>query len=300
MAEEFDKSEEATPYKLQEARKKGQVSRSMELPAFFSLAAMLLALTVSIGNAASMIYQHTQWWLSHAHQLAQSQMQLNHHFNAYVQHLAQAVLPVILSGTLAAVIASLVNIGPLFSMQPLSPDFSKLNPVTGIKKIFSRKSLVELGKLVVKIGLFSATAYMVWQQAAVKILNSKHTAINEIIQTWLSLFLTLAYSLLFTFLIAALFDLWFSKKEFSRQMRMSKRDVKDENKRREGDPEIKSKRKRALNELLQKTASVKRVKDADVIITNPSHVAVALQYQPNTMARPIVLGKGHGFLASNI
>ncbi|MFX5896024.1 EscU/YscU/HrcU family type III secretion system export apparatus switch protein, partial [Acinetobacter baumannii] len=88
---------------------------------------------------------------------------------------------------------------------------------------------------------------------------------------------------------AALFDMWYSRKEFGRQMRMSRRELKDEYKRREGDPEVRAKRKRSQQELLQKATAVAKVGEADVVVTNPTHYAVALQYRPATMRAPVVL-----------
>ena len=107
-------------------------------------------------------------------------------------------------------------------------------------------------------------------------------------------------AMLIVFLISAIFDLWYSKLDFSKQMKMSQRDVKDEHKKREGNPEVKAKIKRNQSELLAKLSNVQNIKDADVILTNPTHVAVALKYRPNSMAVPIVLTKGRGMIAKII
>ncbi len=300
MAEEFNKNEDATPFKLQEARKKGQVAKSMELPSFFSLLFMIISLTIAVYWIASFAASRTQWWMSNAHFLAEDNAQLIWHLGSYAEGIGRNILPIILAGFVAAVVASIINTGPVFSAFPLKPDFSKMNPAKGFKKIFSRRSLVELGKLIVKVGLFVGVAYMVWKNLAPHILTTNYASLASVISNWSDVFFTLAYSLLVVFLLSTLFDLWYSRKDFARQMKMSARDIKDEVKRREGDPEIKAKRKKALSELLNKAASAKNVKDADVVITNPTHVAVALQYRPTTMVLPVVLAKGQGLVASSI
>ncbi|VUD61795.1 Flagellar biosynthetic protein FlhB [Thalassocella blandensis] len=300
MSEDLDKSEDATPYKLQEARKKGQVGKSTELPSFFSLLAMISVIVGSISYMASKISISVSWWLSNSHYLASNKVQVFEFVKAFFADVLMLLAPVVIAGVIAAVVANIVHVGVIFSFHPIKPDFSKINPGKGLKKIFSRKSLVELVKLVAKMLLFVSVAYAVWSSNSSLILNSNHASANYLLLSWNKFFVTFVYSLLAVFLISSVFDLWFSKKDFARQMRMSKRDVRDEIKRREGDPQIKSKRKKVISELLTKSASTKHVKDSDVIITNPTHVAVALQYRPNKMVLPIVLAKGKGLMAADI
>lgn len=300
MAEEFNKNEDATPFKLQEARKKGQVAKSAELPSFFSLLFMIIALTIVIYSIAKMAASRTGWWIENAHFLASDNGQLLWHLGSFLEGIGRTVMPVVLAGFGAAVVASIINTGPVFSAFPLKPDFSKLNPAKGFKKVFSRRALVELAKLIVKLGLFISVAVIVWKNLDAHVLNTNYVSIATIMANWKHFFFTLAYSLLVVFLMSALFDLWYSRKDFARQMKMSTRDIRDEVKRREGDPEIKAKRKKALSELLNKAASAKNVRDADVIVTNPTHVAVALQYRPATMVLPVVLAKGQGLIAKTI
>lgn len=209
-------------------------------------------------------------------------------------------MPVVLAGVIAAIVANIVHVGPLLSFFPLKADFTKLNPAKGLKKIFSRRSLVELVKLVIKLCFFGAVAYAVFKHFFAYLLNPNHVSIGFILSNWHTAFFTFSFSMLGIFLISAIFDLWYSKKDFARQMKMSMRDVKDENKRQEGDPEIKAKRKKKLAELLNTATSTQNIKNADVIITNPTHVAVALQYRSHSMKFPIVVSKGKGVVAELI
>ena len=300
MSDEMNKNTEATPFKLAEARKKGQVSKSTELPQFFSLVAMIGTLFVVLGGISGFIAYHTGWWIASAHLMSSDMFFTNLISSLYIADLSGMILPVMLAGSIAVIVSTIVHIGPLFSLYPMKPDFSKMNPVKGLKKIFSRRTLVDLVRVLIKITAFSWVAYLVWQHKTPEVLTSNHASMGHLLAVWKSAFFTLAAALLGVFLVFALFDLWFSKKEFARQMKMSTREVKEENKKREGDPEIKSKQKRNLKELLNRSASTKNVKDSDVIITNPTHVAIALMYRPKTMALPTVVSKGRGLLAAHI
>ena len=300
MAEELNKNEDATPYKLQEARKRGQVARSLELPSFFSLLAMSAVLIATVASVGSLVANYTAWWLGNADFLAQDNARLIAGFSNFVAMTAIGIAPIIFSGVVAAVVVSVISTGPVFSMHPITPDFSKLNPAKGFEKIFSRRALVELMKLIVKLGLFIGVAYLVWGAVASYVLNPNQASLTYVLAVWHKVLFKLTYALLGVFLISAIFDWWYSRKDFSRQMKMSTRDVKDEVKRREGDPEIKAKRKRIVAELLKAATSVKNVKDADVIITNPTHVSIALQYRPSSMVLPVVISKGRGVVAAAI
>ncbi len=300
MAEEFDKSEEATPHKLQEARKKGQVGKSTEFPSLFSLFTMISVLVGMLGYIGAKAVTSVSWWIANSHFIADQRTETFQFVKYFFSETIVILLPIVVAGLIAAVVANILHVGMVFSFHPIKPDFSKISPDKGFKRLFSRKSFVELIKLIVKVVLFIAVAYAVWSSNKALLLNSSHASAAYLLSSWKSYFVTFVYSLLAVFLLSGVFDLWFSKKDFARQMRMSKRDVRDEIKRREGDPHIKSKRKKVISELLTKAASTRNVKDSDVIITNPTHVAVALQYRPKTMILPIVLAKGQGIMAAEI
>lgn len=300
MADEMDKNHDATPFKLMEARRKGQVARSSELPTFFSLLAMLATLIAMLGASAALVATKTAWWLESAHAQANDMSYLWNSLIAYVSDLVRIVLSIVIAGLLATVVATFVHVGPVFSGFPMKPDFTRLNPAKGFKKVFSRRSLVDLVRLIAKVIAFCWVAYVILDYKKVTFLTPNHASAYYVLANWKDIFQSVAYAALGVFLVFAVFDIWFSKGEFARQMKMSSRDVKDESKRREGDPEIKAKRKRILAELLKNASSVRNVKDSDVVITNPTHVAIALQYRPDTMAVPIVIAKGGGFLAANI
>lgn len=300
MSEQMDKQEPATPYKLEEARKKGQVSRSAELVSFSALLLLVIGTFAVLPAFSDAMARHTTWWLSNAHLLAADPLALQQHGWRILTDVAYYLGPLAVSAIVIAVVVSIVHAGVVFSSFPLKPDFSKLNPANGFKRIFSRKNLVELAKLIVKLGLFTTAAYLLWPATGIHLTDMLHQTDADIAATWRQLGLRIAVAFLIVFALSALFDLWFSKRDFARQMRMSRRDLKDEHRRKEGDPEVKAKRRRNQLELMKKLSGMRNVKDADVIVTNPTHVAVALRYRPREMALPVTVTMGRGLVAKAI
>lgn len=293
-----DKSEEASPFKLDEARKKGQVPRSQELLSFMMVLTFLLVFSATAYQLARVLATQTHWWLGNLGQMGWGQMlaQGGHGLQA----VTYSLLPLVGALVLIAVLANLVFSGPVFSVFPLKPDFKRLHPIQGLKRVFSRRMLVEFAKVLVKGALFTLVLYYVAKGLAPELIAMGSASPLTLPQAAKTLMMQVGFAILAVMAVAALFDIWYSRKEFGRQMRMSKREVKDEYKRREGDPEVRAKRKSIQNELLSKAAAQSKVKDADVIIVNPTHYAVALQYRPSKMLAPVVLAMGQGLLARRI
>ncbi|MEK6788399.1 MAG: EscU/YscU/HrcU family type III secretion system export apparatus switch protein [Pseudomonadota bacterium] len=300
MSDTQDKSEQASPYKLEEARKKGQVARSPELLSFLMIFTFLVVFAASAWQVARVTAEHAHWWLGNADQLGRSWGYLMEQGGHSLSHIASTLLPLFAALVIMATLANLLVNGPVFSAVPLRPDFKRLNPIAGLKRMFSRKMFVEIIKVLVKGFLFALILYYLFQSLMPKLLDSATISPLSLPESGKQLLMQLGYSLLAVMAVAAAFDLWYSRQEFARQMRMSRREVKDEYKRREGDPEVRAKRKGAQQELLKKAAALSKVGDADVIIINPTHYAVALQYRPATMRAPVVLAMGRGWLAQRI
>lgn len=295
-----DKSEEATPYKLEEARKKGQVARSQELLTLMMVLTFLLVFSATAYQLASVVASHAHWWLGNAGQLGTDWGFLMAQGGHTLREITYALLPLVGALVLVAVLTNLIFSGPVFSTALLKPDLKKLNPITGLKRVFSRRMLVDLLKVLVKGALFGVVLYYAAQGLAPELLSLASVSPLSVPQAAKQLMMKIGFAILLVMAAAALFDIWYSRKEFARQMRMSRRELKDEYKRREGDPEIRAKRKSVQQELLSKAAALGKVKDADVIIVNPTHYAVALQYRPNLMRAPVVLAMGRGLLAKLI
>lgn len=300
MSDQQDKTEQATPFKLEEARKKGQVARSPELLTFVMVLAFLVVFSGSVYQLAAVLHLHAHWWLGHADQIASSWGYLVGQGGASLRPLFYALMPLVAALMLMAVLTNLIFNGPVFSLAPIKPDFKRLNPIAGLKRMFSRKMFVELMKVLVKGVLFGLVLYAMAKTLAPRLLELAFISPLSLPEMGKSLLLRLGFAILLVMALAALFDMWYSRKDFGRQMRMSQREVKDEHKRREGDPHVRAKRKQAQQELLRKASTVSKAGDADVVVTNPTHYAVALQYRPATMQAPIVLAMGRGFLAQRI
>jgi flagellar biosynthesis protein FlhB len=270
MSDQQDKSEEATPYKLDEARKKGQVPRSPDLLSFAMILTFLMVFSAIAAPLASVIAAHTHWWLGNAGQLGSSFGYLGEQGGYSVRQVVYAFVPLIGALVLVAVLTNLLFSGPVFSAIAIKPDFKRLNPIQGLKRIFSRRMFVELLKVLVKGGLFALVLYYLFQSVLPRLLGMATVSPMELPLAGKQLLMQLGFTVLSIMAAAALFDVWHSRREFGRQMRMSKRETKDEHKRREGDPEVRAKRKGIQQDLLKKASALGQVKDADVIITNPT------------------------------
>jgi flagellar biosynthesis protein FlhB len=198
------------------------------------------------------------------------------------------------------VLSNFIQIGPIFSFFPLKPDLNRINPITGLKKLFSIRLLIESVKTVLKFVLLGSVLYFVIKNEIPKLLISFHITPSSIGLLYMPEVTSMLFKLLLALLLIAAIDLIFTRWDYAKRLRMSRRDIKDEHKRREGDPRVKSRLRELQREMLKRAKSLGSVKDADVLITNPTHFAVAIQYKKDEMDAPIVLAKGAGFLAARM
>lgn len=300
MEDEQNKSEKPSPYKLKQAKEKGQVSKSTEFNAVFTLAFFLLAAYMFSESLMVDIKHIAIGVLQSSHDISDDPVVLMALVTDIVLRCFGVIAPFLLLLMLFVVIANVFQIGFIFTAFTMKPDFTKLNPGKNIKKIFSRKTLYELFKSLIKISLFGAFIYFSAGYIVEKLTPLAITIPEHMTTVWFKVFFQLALWALIILAIIAGLDFAYNKWEFSKKMMMSKREVKEEHKKREGDPEIKSKQKQAQKEMLKKSASLSNVKNADVVVTNPTHIAVALQYHPKTMGAPKILAMGKGELAMKI
>ena len=292
MAEqEQNRTEQATPFKLEEARKQGQVAKSLD---FNTLLMMwgLLALAMIWGAAAWRELGQV------AHDLFASAADLNPSLDnggwmaGLLRSFVSLMAPVLLVGVILAVLANLVQTGPIFSFKPLKPKGERLNPVAGFKRVFNKKMLFDAFKSVLKLlvlgGVAVAFFFTLWPQ-----LLGAQSADSLLVQEWFGHnAITLLFRLGMALVLIGLLDLMYTRHKFKNDMMMSRREMKEEVKRREGDPQIRAKLRELQRENLKQAASVKRVPEADVLITNPEHLAIALRYERGTMAAPVLLARG--------
>ena len=298
MANE-DKTEQATPRKRQEVRQKGQVARSGEINAAFGLLACLIALRVAgpymAGNLAALVRSGFQL----APTSTLSQEQVTSGIWSVMATMAKILAPVLGAAAVAGFVANLCQVGFNFTLQPLAPDWNRVNPVRGFARIFSLRALVELTKSLLKLGIVGWVAYGYLRGNYHLITTMSAMGHAQVYATlgylaW-NLFLRAAAALI---CIAGL-DYLFQRFQFERSIRMTKQEVKDDWKRSEGDPLTKS-RQRQRHRELARARMMQELARATVVVTNPVHLAVGLRYQPREMDAPEVVAKGQRLLAQRI
>jgi len=301
MAEQdTDLTEQATQYKLEQARKKGSVARSADFTAAAMMAALVLVFHAHGGTALREAARLQQQMLAHAQLLDWRSEAMA----AWLGQLLLAMLailgPLFLALVVVAVLANLIQTGPVLSFHPLSPDMNRLNPAQGFKKIMSRRTLFEAGKSIVKLVVLCAVAYYIVRDMIPGLASLPGQEAKGYVHTLLGLCGSLLAKMLVALIIIAMLDFGFTRWEFGQRMRMSKRDVKDEHKNREGDPRIRGRLRDLRKEMLKRSQSAAKVSKADVLITNPTRLAVALSYQHGVSGAPQVVAKGAGELAARM
>jgi flagellar biosynthesis protein FlhB len=296
MAEEQDheRTEPATPFKREEARRRGQVAKSLDAVSVFILGAGLLSATLWGVQSISAEAQVFRRLMGQAQHLSFEPGQLAHWLAATCVAALVPLAPFFLLVVAAALVANLAQTGPVFSFQPLKPDMQRINPVQGFKRIYSSKALFETFKSLLKLGLFAAVAYFAISTLLQSIMGLIGTAPQHYPMLLLDFAHALAFKLLIAVLCIALLDLLYVRWDFGKKLNMSRREQREEVKRREGDPQLRAKRRALQREALKRSESLRRVPDADVLITNPTHLAVALAYERGRALAPRCLAKGAG------
>jgi flagellar biosynthesis protein FlhB len=300
MSTDTNKSEKATPHKLKEAHKKGQVTKSTEITSFFMLLIFLIMSYFMLENIANGIMNFSEKLLMSSGKVNLSVNNIHILFFDVVRNVTILLLPLVVVLILAAILFNVVQTGLVLSSHPITPDWKRLDPVKGLKKIFSKKIIFELFKALLKVGIIYSLWYFLAEDWLGKLIATYGMSVKQFTQFWTSSAFSLVVLLLLIFLPLALLDISFNKWDFLQQMRMSTQDVKDEHKKREGDPQIKQKQKKIQKEMLEKSASLKTVKNSDVIFVNPEHLAVALKYSPKDMLAPKILSMGEDKNAQKI
>jgi flagellar biosynthetic protein FlhB len=298
--QEHDRSEPASPFKLAEARKRGEVAKSLDFNSMIVVGGLLLAL---------MAWGESQW-----RRLCQLSAQL---FAGAAERELDAtgaasltstlasdallvVLPFAAAGALLTILATLIQTGPILSGSPIKPQWQRLNPVAGLKRIFNKRALFEAFKSVLKLIGFAAVAYVFFRSVWPSLQGGASDSIAGQLQWLGDSALSLLLRLALVLVIIGLLDLAFVRWSYGRQMRMSRREVKEEIKRREGDPQIRAKLRELQRQNAKQARSMQRVAEADVLITNPQHLAVALRYDRERVNAPIVVAKGAGSWAAEM
>ncbi|WKX26821.1 flagellar biosynthesis protein FlhB [Tatumella ptyseos] len=294
MSQASDKTEKATPGKLKKAREKGDTSRAKELSSAASLAvafATLLLLAPWYWHLVAELFQRLPQYRIGANS--------NDDLFALVASALHCVLLIVLSFCMVPVAGSLVTLfsgGWIFSLSKLLPDWKRLNPLTGIARLFAMDNLIELSKVMVKSILILVMLVSVLRHALPEIMLLSRLSWPSGLAIGLSLAAKLFAYFVVLMVVFALVEWPLSRYQFQRKMRMSRQEVKDEFKNTEGNPQIKG-RLRQLQRQIAQGQLRQSVPQANVIITNPTHYAVALKYDPQAAAAPYVVAKGIDDLA---
>ena len=296
---EQDRSEKPSQFKLEHARKKGSVARGADLGFLIALAAFTLYLWVAGRGFAARLADMSRDGLVTAPQVAGGP----HELFAVSAHLFEsAARPVALlaAAVFAAVLLfELAQTGFVFTGHPLKPDFSRLNPAKGLKRVFSKRMLVETFKNVLKLAIYSAIAWFVARRAVADTAASVGDAAGLAGAMFAAAMRLLAFFALAALAFAAL-DQLLVRKDFLKNMRMSRRELRREMRDREGEPRLKQRRRELHGEFVKASESLRNVRGADVVITNPVHYAVALRYEADGMAAPQVVARGANAMAQRI
>jgi flagellar biosynthetic protein FlhB len=294
-----ERTEQATPKRLEEARKKGQIPRSRDLSAaavtLVGGAALYLLGGQITGQMAEMMRRSLALSRDEATDASYMMSALGH---AAAEGLWLSA-PVLLAITLAAIIAPLALGGWSFSGQAMMPQFSRMNPIEGVKRMFALRSLIELAKAMAKFGVVAIIAAIVlWNDAPTLMALGREPlqqAIGHAAQISGKALLLISAGLLIIAGIDVPYQLW----QYAKQMRMSREEIREEYKESEGSPEVKG-RIRQLQQALARQRMMQDVPKADVVVTNPTHFAVALKYDEKRMRAPIVVAKGADEIAAKI
>ena len=294
-----EKTEEPTAHKLNKAREDGEVPRSIELPA----AAIVIGVFLLLMLTGSWLVQRLSTVFAQGfvfdRQLIEKPLLLPAHFGEQLLAAFVLLLPIIAFTVAAAIISSVMTGGFVFTFKAVMPKGSKIDPIGGMKRIFGTHAIVELCKAILKFVLVAGVLW--WSLLAhmdtlvligrMDLEPALSAAGYMIVESGLWVALSLA--------VIAMIDVPYQKYAFNKRMKMSMQEIKDEFKQMEGSPEVKAQIRRRQREM-SNARMMERVKDADVVITNPEHFAVALEYDPTGEGAPIMVAKGSDHMAALI
>ena len=300
-----EKTEEPTGKKLNDARKEGQVAKSKEIANAFGILALFIILKVYVGTIGTRFIESFHVVYGQIPELVKmyngnlSVASLQVLLRSMMLRLLTIIAPVLLIGLMVAVICDIVQVKWRPTTKPIKPKFSKLSPVKGFARIFSPNSLVELLKSLLKLVVIGYVVYSYLKGRVGQIFLLYDITLNQAIGLIGEIAIDLGIRIAMVYMVIAFLDFWYQKWKFRQDMKMTKQEVKDEYKNQEGDPQVKAKQKQRMREASMRRM-MSQLPEADVVITNPTHYAVAIKYDPEKYDAPYVLAKGEDYLAQKI
>lgn len=301
-AEDEGRTEEPTEKKLREAREKGQVAKTQELPQALVVIFAFLVLFFLGSWIWDTIARMTVFYLSHFAHFELTEKTFMQEFVRSMEVMGKTLLPVFVACTLAAILGNVAQVGFQFTTHPLKVDFSKikLSPAEMIRKIFFSPQVgMNLLKSVVKVGAIGLISYIVISGGISDLLRTPDISISASLVIVSSMTVKIVIWASVVVLVLAIPDYFFQRKEFMDSLKMSKQEIKQELRESMGDPHMRSRLKQMQREILTRNM-IKEVPKADVVVTNPTHFAVALRFDRNKMDSPMVIAKGVDAMALRI
>lgn len=301
FADGEEKTEKATPRKRKKAREKGQVLKSKEI----NSAILLLAMFLTIKLSSPYIYEQ---FVAYFDRVFNNYMRMEDLFtmSSFMKFIIDTIVvflqimaPILIVALFAGLFVSYAQVGFLFTLEPLQFKLEKLNPISGFKRLFSAQSLVELLKSIIKIVIAVYIAYLYLKSEVNNIVTLMDMDVLNIFIYVGNIAINVAIAISVALILLSVFDYVFQWWEYEKNLKMTKQEVKEEYKQTEGNPQVKSKIKQKQRQLAA-SRMMKEIPKADVVITNPTHFAVALKYDPGENPAPLVIAKGQDYIAQRI
>lgn len=296
--EDQEKTEEPTSKKIEDARREGNVPKSQDISAVVTLVVAILVtifLMGFLGERITNLYRYYQSFIGSEFDLRVIQaIMVKSIFEVLIM-----LAPIVLSIMIAGVLGNIMQFGFIFTTKPIMPNLGKINPLKGLKNLLSLKKLVEALKIILKVAIVFTIAFIVLLQFMKELPRTELFNIASQMIWLRDKALILAAIVIIAFIIIAVLDIFLVRFQYFKSLRMSKQEIKDEFKQMEGDPQVKARIRRLQMEAARRRM-VQDVAGADVVITNPTHYAVAIRYDTSKEQAPRVVAKGVDFLALRI
>lgn len=294
-----EKTEQATPRRREQAREKGQVFKSIDLTSALIILACFGALKFTAPYILGSLEEFTAKYLINKVAADFTAAYVHAMFIDCLIIIAKASLPIVATAMLAGLVGNLLQVGFIFSGEAIGFKLERIDPIEGFKRIFSKRAMVELVKSLLKIGMTGYVVYKVGMAHLSLFPRFMDMDIPQILANLGSMIFEMAMKVGLIMLVLGIIDYLYQRWEYEQSLKMSKQEVKEEYKQMEGDPLIKSKQKQKQREMAMRRMMAE-VPRADVVITNPTHFAIALRYDPDNMSAPAVVAKGQDFVALRI
>lgn len=294
-----DKTEDPTPKRLRESKKKGQIAKSQDLTTAVLFITAFGVLLATGDDLSESLKQYMKEYFTLAIKPGLTAAEYENLGVDSIMFLLKVIAPLLGSVFVMSLLISYAQVGSLFTFEPMTPKFEKMNPLPKIKSWFSVKSLFELAKSIIKLGIVGFLAYQVTRDSIRPLVLSVGGHIGNLSGFLADMVQTFTIRVAIVFIVIAAGDYFFQKKQHMNQMKMSKDEVKREYKEEEGDPHYKGKRKQMHQELAM-NGMMRNVKKANVVVVNPTRIAVALYYERSRGGAPQIIAKGERLIADKI